>query len=55
MLPDRQSFKEEVEYLFQKTKLPMGIVYKEKVQGLEISYFKVIPNVSLQEGKLVLC
>lgn len=27
----------------------MDIVYKERVQSLEISYLKVMPDVSLQE------
>lgn len=33
----------------------MDIVYKERVQSLEISYLKVLPDVSLwEEERLVL-
>lgn len=54
--PAKQSFKEKVESVFQETKQPMGTVYKRSVQSPEISYRKVIPNVSFQEeGRLVLC
>lgn len=40
-------------YIFQETEQPMGIIFEERVQSLEISYLKDIYNV--REGRLVLC
>lgn len=50
MLPARQSFKEEVEYVFQEIKQPVRTIYKERFQSLDTSYLKVIPSVSFGKG-----
>ena len=45
-----------MEYVFQETKQPLGTLYKERVQNLEISYLKVITDVCvIQEGRVVFC